>query len=136
MVSHLGVCLPKKPPTPKNIGEALGGSQRQFWIEVLFFKYDKNKNVSLLSAPTPIKYLPEGSKFLRSLIGTSINEVDCSDACKFVASHCANGTSKIKGIYSDQSYSPVARADSFRINISIAYMHRLTARIIYDINAF
>ena len=33
-----------------------------------------------------------------------------------------------------QSYSPVACADSFRINISIADMHRLTARIFYVSN--
>ena len=31
VVSHLEVCLPKKPPTQKNIGEALGGPQRKFW---------------------------------------------------------------------------------------------------------
>ena len=37
VVSHLEVCFPKKPPTPKNIGEALGGPQRQFWKEALFF---------------------------------------------------------------------------------------------------
>ena len=30
VVSHLEVRLPKKPPTPKNIGDALGGPQRQF----------------------------------------------------------------------------------------------------------
>ena len=31
VVSHLEVDLPKKPPTPKNIGEGLKGPQRQFW---------------------------------------------------------------------------------------------------------
>ena len=85
VVSHLEVCLPKKPPTPNNIGDALGGPLRQFWKESLFVQYDKNKNVSLLSAPIPIKSLPEGKKFLRSLIDTSIKEVDCYDAWKFVA---------------------------------------------------
>ena len=29
VVSHLEVCLSKKPPTPKNIGEALGIPQRK-----------------------------------------------------------------------------------------------------------
>ena len=72
MVSHLEVRLPKKPPTPKNIGDALGGPQRQFWKEGIFVKYDKNKNVSLLSDPVPIKYLPEGKKVLCSLIAPSI----------------------------------------------------------------
>ena len=36
VVSHLEVCLPKKPPTPNNIGDALGGPQRQFCKEALF----------------------------------------------------------------------------------------------------
>ena len=36
VVSHLEVRLPKKPPTPNNIGDALGGPQRQFWKEALF----------------------------------------------------------------------------------------------------
>ena len=80
MVSHLEVCLPKKPPTANNIGDALGGPQKQFWKEAFFVQYDKNKNVSLLSAPTPIKSLPEGTKVLCSLIAPSIKEGDCSDA--------------------------------------------------------
>ena len=88
MVSHLEVRLPKKPPTTNNIGDDLGGPQRQIWKESLFVQYDKNANFSLLSAPIPIKYLPEGTKVLRSLIAPSIKEVDCSDALKFVASHC------------------------------------------------
>ena len=58
VVSHLEVLLPKKLPTPKNIGYALGGPQRQFWKEALFVQYDKNKNVILLSDPIPIKSLP------------------------------------------------------------------------------
>ena len=28
VASHIEVCLPKKPPTPKNIGEGLSGLQR------------------------------------------------------------------------------------------------------------
>ena len=136
MVSHLEVCLPKKPPTPKNVGDALGGHQIQLWKESLFVQYEKNKNVSLLSAPIPIKSLPEGTEVLRSLIAPSINEVDCSDAWKFIALHCANGSSQIKGIDFDQSYSPVAHAESFRINIAISSMHRLTARILDVSNVF
>ena len=31
VASNLEVCLTKKHPTPKNIGEALSGLQRQFW---------------------------------------------------------------------------------------------------------
>ena len=107
MVSYLEVCIAKKPPTPKNIGEALGGPQRQFWKEAFFVQYENNKNVSLLSASTQIKYLPEGTKILRSLISTSIKECDCSDAWKFVAPHCANVSFHIKDIDFDQSYSPV-----------------------------
>ena len=60
MVSHLEVCLPKKPPTPKNIGDAFGGPQIKFRKEALFVQYEKNRNVSLLSVTTPIKPLPEG----------------------------------------------------------------------------
>ena len=45
-------------------------------------------------------------------------------------------SSKIKGIAFDQSYSPVARAYSFRINIAIESMHRLTAIILEVSNAF
>ena len=36
VVSHLEVRLSKKPPTPNNIGYALGVPQRQFWKEALF----------------------------------------------------------------------------------------------------
>ena len=93
VASHLEVRLPKKPPTPKNIGYALGGPQRKFRKEALFVQYDKNKNVSLLSVPIPIKSLPEGTKVLRSLISPIIKEGDCSDAWKFVARHCENVSS-------------------------------------------
>ena len=80
MVSHLKFCLPKKPPTPKNICEGLRNPKGKFWKEALFVQYDKNKNVSLLSAPIPIKYLPKLKKGLQSLISPSIKECDCSDA--------------------------------------------------------
>ena len=36
VVSHLGVRLPKKPTTPKSIGDDLGVLHRQFWKESLF----------------------------------------------------------------------------------------------------
>ena len=136
MVSHIEVRLLKEPPTQRNVGDVLGVPQRQFWKEALFVQYDKNKNVSLLSATIPIKFLPEGTKVLRSLIARSIKEGGCYDAWKFVACHCANGSSQIKDIDFDQSHSPVAHSDSFRINISIASMHRLTASILDVSNAF
>ena len=98
MVSHLEVLLPKKPTTPNNIGECLGVPKGQSWKETIFVQYDKNKNVSLLSAPIPIKSLPEGTKVPHSLIAPSIKEGDCSDAWKFVARHCENGISQMKGI--------------------------------------
>ena len=50
--------------------------------------------------------------------------------------HCANGSSHIKGVDFDKSYSPVAHSESFRINISVEYIHRLTARISDVSNAF
>ena len=102
MVSHLEFRLPKKPTTANNIGKALGGPKRKLWREALFVQYEKNKTNSLLSAPIPIKHLPEGTKVLRSLIDANIKKGDCSDAYKFVARHCANGSSHIKGIDFDQ----------------------------------
>ena len=101
-----------------------------------FCQYEKNKNVSLISAPIPIKYLPKGKKVLRSLIYPSINEGDCSDAWEFIARHCSNGIYHIKGIDFDQSCSQVAHADSFIINIAIVSMHRLTAIILDVSNEF
>ena len=136
MVSHIEVHLPKKPPTPNNIGGGLKVPQRKLWKEVLFVHYNKNKNPSLISDPIPIKSIPEGTKLLSSLIATRINEGDCSDARKFVALQCENGSSHIKGVDFDQSYSPVAHADLFRINISITDMHRLTVSILDVSNEF
>ena len=111
VVSHLEVHLPKKPPTPKNIGDALIGTQRKLWKEAFLVQYDKNKNVSLISSPIPIKSIPEGKKVIHSLISPSIKEGDCSDAWKFVAHHCANGSYKIKGIGFDKSYSTGTHTD-------------------------
>ena len=102
MVSHLEVCITKKPPTPKIIGEDLGGPQRQFWKEAIYVQYEKEKNVSLLSAPIPIQYLSEGKKILHSLIAPIIKKGDCSENFKFLARHCANRSSHIKGIGFDQ----------------------------------
>ena len=129
VVSHLKVCLPKKPPIPNNICDYLGGPQIQFCKESLFVQYYNNKHFSLLSAPTPIKSLPEREKFLSSLISPCIKKGDCYDAWKFVSLHCANGISHIKGIGFDQEYSPAAHSDSFIINVYVASMHRLAASI-------
>ena len=69
MVSHIEVFLPNKPPTPNHIGEGLKGPQRKFWKEALSVKYEKNKNVSLLSATILINSIPEGKKYpINSLI--------------------------------------------------------------------
>ena len=93
----------RKCLTPKNICEALKGPQRQFLKEALFVQYDNNKNEIILSTPTSIKYIPEGTKILRSLIATSIKEGDCLNAWKFVARHCENGSSHIQIFYFDHS---------------------------------
>ena len=84
----------------------------------------------------PIKSLPEGTKVLRLLIYPSIKEHDCYDALKVFARHDANGSYQTKGTNFYQSYSQVAHTDSFRINIYIEYMHRLTARILDISNEF
>ena len=136
MVSHIEFCLPDKPPTLENNGEGLKVPQRQLWKEALFLQYDKNKTISLILGPVPIKPLPEGTKFLRSLVASSIKSGKCSDACKFSASQCANGSPNIKGIGFYQYYSTVAHSDSFRTSISIAAMHRLTDSILDVSNAF
>ena len=81
VVSHLEVCLPKKPLAPKNIGEGLNGPQTQLWKEALFVQYYKKKTFSLSYAPIQIKSFPEGKKVLRSLIATVIKEGNFSDAC-------------------------------------------------------
>ena len=69
-------------------------------------------------------------KYLHSLIAPSIKGNDFLGAWKLFARHCANGSSKNQGVGSYHSYSPVAHDDSFRINIAVADMHRLTARIL------
>ena len=93
-------------------------------------QYEKNKHIRLISATIPIKYLPKGKKVLHSLIAPSIKEGDCYDAWKCVSRHCSNGISHIKVIDFDQSYSPVAHDDSFKINIAITAMHRLTDSVL------
>ena len=136
VVSHLEFRLQKKHATPKNIDEYLKVPWRKLRKEALVVNYDKNKNVSLLSDPITIIYLPEGTKVLRSLIAPSIKKGYCSDAWKFVVHNFANGCYQIKGIYFYQSYIPMAHADSFRINIAIVDRHRLTASILDVSNAF
>ena len=86
VVSHLEAKLPEKHLTPKNVGEAIKGHQRNFCKEALFLKYDKNKNFSLLLSPIPIKALPDITKVLHSLIATSINEGNCCDVLKKIHS--------------------------------------------------
>ena len=86
--------------------------------------------------PISIKDLPDGTKVLLELIDLGIKEGECSDACKLVALHCAYGSSQIQGIDFDKYYSPVAHADSFRINIAIADMNRLHASILHVSNSF
>ena len=87
-------------------------------------------------APIPIKYFPEVKKVLHSLIVIIITGSDCYDAWNVFERHCANGSSKVPGIDFDQYYSTVSYSDFFRINIAIAAMHRLTARILDVSNEF
>ena len=48
VVSYIEVSPPKKPPTPKNIDDALGGPQRKFWKESLFIQYHSMHKEELL----------------------------------------------------------------------------------------
>ena len=96
----------------------------------------KEKNASLISSLIPIKYFPGVTQGLRSLIDPSIKECQFYDECKFIAHHFENGSSHIKGIYFYQFYSAVAHYESFRINIAITAIHRLTDRILDVINVF
>ena len=54
----------------------------------------------------------------------------------FLAQLFANGSSHIQGIDFGQSYIPVVRTYSFRFNIAIGAMHRLTDFILDVISAF
>ena len=108
VISHPEVRLTNKPLIKKNIGEALKVPQRQLWQEDLFLKYYKNKNISLTWYLIPIKYLPDGTKVLHSVIAQIIKEGYYSDAWEFVAHQCANGISKIQGVDFDHSYGPVS----------------------------
>ena len=51
VVSHLEVHLPKKLPTPKNIGEALGGPQRKLFKEALFSNMTIIKMLAFFQIP-------------------------------------------------------------------------------------
>ena len=120
--------------------------QEHWWISkmssdkimerIFICKIWQEKTISLILDPVPIIYLCDVTTFLCSLISPSINEIDCYVAWKFVARHCANGSSRILGICFYYLYSPVAHAGSFRINIAIASIHILTARILDVSNAF
>ena len=52
VVSHLEVRLPKKPPTPKNIGEDLSGTQRQFWKKPFLFNMKGIKMLAFSQLPS------------------------------------------------------------------------------------
>ena len=135
VVSHLEVCLPNKPPTPKNIGEGLKVPKRQFWKKPYLWNITRTK-MSAFFCPPPNQIPPWRKKFLHSLISNSNKEGGCSDAWKFVARHCANDSSHIKCIYFDQSYSPVAHTDPLISNIAITAIYRLTVIILDISNAF
>ena len=101
----------------------------------VIFQYDKNNNFNLISDPIPIKYLLDEKKVLISIIDTVVKKLHVHIHENF-AQHSANGSSRIQGIACCQYYSPVALVDSFKINITIAAIHRL-AYIVLDIsNAF
>ena len=67
---------------------------------------------------------------LCSILYPSIKKVKYYDECNFFANHCRSGSSQIKDIYFNQSYSPVAYSDYFSINIAIADIDRPTVRIL------
>ena len=136
MVYRLEIRLQEKPVTQKNICGVLKFHQIQYCKYALLVQYYKNKYFSLLLSPILIKSLPEGTKVVHSIIDPSIKEGGYSDAWKYVKHHCANGGSQIQGIDFDQYYSPVVHADSFKINISTAALHRLFASILDVGNEF
>ena len=84
--------------------------------------------------PITIKHLPDATKVIHSIIYTVTKEVDFSYAWKLVSQHFTNGSFQKQGIGFDQYYIPLAHADLLRINIAIADMNIITARILYVSN--
>ena len=93
VVSHLEVFLPQKPLLAKNIGHAIKGPQHHLWKENLFVQYDKEIVSTYYQPQLTIQSLPKIDKLLISLISPGIDQVDLSDAWKFVDRNCYNGSS-------------------------------------------
>ena len=113
--------------TPENIGEALKMFLKNSGKKLYLCNMTQEKYIL---GPILIKCLPDVKKVLFLFIYPCIKEGDCSDEWKCVACHFENGVSQIKGVEFNQSYSSVAYADSFRINIAISAKNRITARIL------
>ena len=96
-------------------------------------QYDRNKKVSLLSAPIPIKSIPDEKrssiKSLRQVLGRVTALVHILFCTSF-----SNGSSQIQGVDFDQSYRTVTHYYPFTINIYISALHNLDANIVDVIN--
>jgi hypothetical protein len=135
VISHLA-SFPKRPTKYSNIGECLKSAERSCWKEALFAQYDKNAEANLFTKPIPVKSLPSDTKILRSIINPNVKPTDVSGMWQFITRHCANGSSMIRGIDFQESYSAVALASSVRISISIAAAENMIMAIIDVKNAF
>ena len=52
VVSHLEFFIPKKPPTPKNIGEVLKGPQRQLYKNLYLLNKKRTEILALFRIPS------------------------------------------------------------------------------------
>ena len=52
VVPYLELILPNKPPTTKNIGDALGYPQRKFWKEALLLNMTRIKMLAFSQLPS------------------------------------------------------------------------------------
>ena len=126
---------PERPPIPSTYHAGLGTKYRPDWKLAAYSQYDKNNALGLYTQPFPRSMLPPGTRVLPSVLAPNIKEKG-DHLWAFVARHCANGSSQIKGIDYLYSYSPTASAFTIRLTLSFASSQGLIIGILDVVNCF
>ena len=127
--------LSKPPINHGSIWNNLEGPERTHWIQATATQYSKNQVLGLCAVPAPRELVPSDKKVLQSILATKIKPKG-NDIFEFVTRMCANGSSQVKSVDFDHSWSPTVGAGALRMTLMFAATHRLILAVIDVVNCF
>ena len=131
------VSTPIPPRAPKNEKELNQSQWRSDYISARNHHFAKMNRTTSVSIPMLRSKVPPGRNILFSMLIYYNKKIpDLPHTYDFLCRWVSNGKNQVQGVDYEQSYSPVAKADSIRYCMAVAAEYGMSGYLLDVVNAF